>query len=172
MSPSTDLIYTATERRGYRIVAASLCRGVLGMIIFAQAPPSVRTHRNRQFRMMKEERSDVRLMIEPVLSNVELEHDFLWRVHQATPAKGMIGIWNRSHYEDVLIARVHQLVKKKIWKGVSFNLSFHLFLLWLLFWFSSSTVRASCTRESARSNFIMFKWPASAACIRAKGVWE
>jgi len=87
------------------------------MIIFAQAPPSVRTHRNRQFRMMKEERSDVRLMIEPVLSNVELEHDFLWRVHQATPAKGMIGIWNRSHYEDVLIARVHQLVKKKIWKA-------------------------------------------------------
>ena len=50
--------------------------------------------------MMKEERSDVRLMIEPVLSHVELEHDFLWRVHEATPAKGMIGIWNRSHYED------------------------------------------------------------------------
>jgi len=67
--------------------------------------------------MMKEERSDVRLMIEPVLSNVELEHDFLWRVHQATPAKGMIGIWNRSHYEDVLIARVHHLVKKKVWKA-------------------------------------------------------
>ena len=61
--------------------------------------------------MMKEERSDVRLMIEPVLSNVELEHDFLWRVHQATPAKGMIGIWNRSHYEDVLIARVVPLIR-------------------------------------------------------------
>jgi PPK2 family polyphosphate:nucleotide phosphotransferase len=50
-------------------------------------------------------------------TQVELDHDFLWRVHTATPAKGMIGIWNRSHYEDVLIARVHQLVKKEVWKA-------------------------------------------------------
>jgi len=38
----------------------------------------------------------------------ELKHDFLWRVHQHTPAKGMISIFNRSHYEDVLITRVHK----------------------------------------------------------------
>lgn len=37
----------------------------------------------------------------------ELRHDFLWRVHRATPARGMIGIFNRSHYEDVLVVRVH-----------------------------------------------------------------
>ncbi len=37
----------------------------------------------------------------------ELAHDFLWRVHKAVPARGMIGIFNRSHYEDVLVARVH-----------------------------------------------------------------
>ena len=37
----------------------------------------------------------------------ELAHDFLWRVHQHAPAKGMIGIFNRSHYEDVLVTRVH-----------------------------------------------------------------
>lgn len=37
----------------------------------------------------------------------ELSHDFLWRVHLATPAKGMIGIFNRSHYEDILVTRVH-----------------------------------------------------------------
>lgn len=37
----------------------------------------------------------------------ELSHDFLWRVHQHAPAKGMIGIFNRSHYEDILITRVH-----------------------------------------------------------------
>lgn len=37
----------------------------------------------------------------------ELSHDFLWRVHQAAPAKGMIQIFNRSHYEDILITRVH-----------------------------------------------------------------
>lgn len=40
----------------------------------------------------------------------ELEHDFLWRVHKQTPARGMIKIFNRSHYEDVLVTRVHQLV--------------------------------------------------------------
>ena len=47
----------------------------------------------------------------------ELDHDFLWRAHKATPGKGMIGVWNRSHYEDVLIVRVHKLVPKKIWKA-------------------------------------------------------
>jgi PPK2 family polyphosphate:nucleotide phosphotransferase len=50
-------------------------------------------------------------------SQQELEHDFLWRVHQAVPGKGMIGVWNRSHYEDVLIVRVHKLVPKKVWKA-------------------------------------------------------
>ncbi len=46
---------------------------------------------------------------------VELSHDFLWRVHHAVPARGMIGIFNRSHYEDVLVVRVHDLVPKKVW---------------------------------------------------------
>jgi PPK2 family polyphosphate:nucleotide phosphotransferase len=40
----------------------------------------------------------------------ELAHDFLWRIHKAVPAAGMIGIFNRSHYEDVLVPRVHGLV--------------------------------------------------------------
>jgi PPK2 family polyphosphate:nucleotide phosphotransferase len=47
---------------------------------------------------------------------VELAHDFLWRIHEAVPPRGMIGIFNRSHYEDVLIVRVKQLVPKKVWK--------------------------------------------------------
>jgi PPK2 family polyphosphate:nucleotide phosphotransferase len=42
----------------------------------------------------------------------ELRHDFLWRIQQATPARGMIGIFNRSHYEDVLIVRVHGNLSK------------------------------------------------------------
>jgi polyphosphate kinase 2 (PPK2 family) len=42
---------------------------------------------------------------------IELAHDFLWRVHQAAPKHGEIGIFNRSHYEDVLIVRVHDIVK-------------------------------------------------------------
>jgi PPK2 family polyphosphate:nucleotide phosphotransferase len=47
----------------------------------------------------------------------ELAHDFLWRVHQAVPRRGFIGIFNRSHYEDVLVVRVHDLVPKKVWKA-------------------------------------------------------
>src|SRR5450759_5244818 len=43
-------------------------------------------------------------------SALELAHDYLWRVHQRVPARGEIGIFNRSHYEDVLIVRVHALV--------------------------------------------------------------
>jgi PPK2 family polyphosphate:nucleotide phosphotransferase len=43
----------------------------------------------------------------------EQEHDFLWRVHQRVPPRRMIGIFNRSHYEDVLVPRVHKLVSKK-----------------------------------------------------------
>ena len=47
----------------------------------------------------------------------ELAHDFLWRIHKAVPEKGDFGIFNRSHYEDVLIVRVHKLVPKKVWKA-------------------------------------------------------
>ncbi len=46
-------------------------------------------------------------------TSLELAHDFLWRVHAAVPERGMIGVWNRSHYEDVLITRVHGLIDKK-----------------------------------------------------------
>ena len=45
----------------------------------------------------------------------ELDHDYLWRVHRETPAKGEIVIFNRSHYEDVLVVRVHKLVSKEVW---------------------------------------------------------
>jgi PPK2 family polyphosphate:nucleotide phosphotransferase len=47
---------------------------------------------------------------------VELAHDFLWRVHAETPSKGEITIFNRSHYEDVLVVRVHNLVPKSVWE--------------------------------------------------------
>jgi PPK2 family polyphosphate:nucleotide phosphotransferase len=49
-------------------------------------------------------------------SSEELAHDFLWRVHQRTPALGHVGVFNRSHYEDVLVVRVHKLVPKDIWQ--------------------------------------------------------
>jgi len=46
----------------------------------------------------------------------EREHDFLWRVHRHAPRLGEFSIFNRSHYEDVLVVRVHDLVPKKLWK--------------------------------------------------------
>jgi PPK2 family polyphosphate:nucleotide phosphotransferase len=49
-------------------------------------------------------------------SQEELDHDFLWRVHKAVPATGMIGIFNRSHYEDVLVVRVHNFVPESVWR--------------------------------------------------------
>ncbi len=52
-----------------------------------------------------------------VPSPEEAAHDFLWRVHRAVPPFGDIGIFNRSHYEDVLVVRVHNLVPKKVWSA-------------------------------------------------------
>jgi PPK2 family polyphosphate:nucleotide phosphotransferase len=49
-------------------------------------------------------------------SDEESSHDFLWRYHQRTPQRGMISIFNRSHYEDVLIVRVKQLVPQEVWQ--------------------------------------------------------
>ncbi len=48
-------------------------------------------------------------------SAIELEHDFLWRIHKEVPGRGEVGIFNRSHYEDVLVVRVHNLVPKDVW---------------------------------------------------------
>lgn len=50
-------------------------------------------------------------------TELELRHDFLWRIHQHTPARGQMTIFNRSHYEDVLIARVKNLVPESRWKA-------------------------------------------------------
>lgn len=46
----------------------------------------------------------------------ELDHDYLWRVHRQLPGKGEVVVFNRSHYEDVLVVRVHELVPKAVWK--------------------------------------------------------
>lgn len=47
----------------------------------------------------------------------ELAHDFLWRIHKQTPGKGEITIFNRSHYEDVLVVRVHKFAPDKVWRA-------------------------------------------------------
>jgi PPK2 family polyphosphate:nucleotide phosphotransferase len=46
----------------------------------------------------------------------ELRHDFLWRIHQAVPGRGTIGVFNRSHYEDVLVVRVRRLAPESVWR--------------------------------------------------------
>jgi PPK2 family polyphosphate:nucleotide phosphotransferase len=51
-----------------------------------------------------------------VPSTEELAHDYLWRVHKVTPRRGLIGIFNRSHYEDVLVVRVKELVPEATWR--------------------------------------------------------
>jgi len=51
-----------------------------------------------------------------VPTDEELSHDYLWRVHKQVPGKGEIVIFNRSHYEDVLVVRVHSLVPASVWK--------------------------------------------------------
>lgn len=58
----------------------------------------------------------VRITSFKVPSKLELAHDFLWRVHMAVPARGMIGIFNRSHYEDVLVVRVDNIVPESVWR--------------------------------------------------------
>lgn len=58
----------------------------------------------------------VRVVSFKVPTEHELAHDFLWRVHQQTPRRGEIAIFNRSHYEDVLVVRVHNLVPELVWR--------------------------------------------------------
>jgi PPK2 family polyphosphate:nucleotide phosphotransferase len=58
----------------------------------------------------------VRVVSFKVPTERELAHDFLWRVHQHTPGRGEIAIFNRSHYEDVLVVRVHNLVPEETWR--------------------------------------------------------
>lgn len=49
-------------------------------------------------------------------STLERQHDFLWRVHRHAPGLGQVAVFNRSHYEDVLVVRVHGLVETKVWR--------------------------------------------------------
>ncbi|WP_456476727.1 polyphosphate kinase 2 family protein [Oceanithermus sp.] len=67
----------------------------------------------RVFRMVNPQGVRVASFKKPTA--LELAHDYLWRVHARVPARGEIGIFNRSHYEDVLVVRVHDLVPPEVW---------------------------------------------------------
>lgn len=58
----------------------------------------------------------VRVASFKVPTPIETDHDFLWRVHSQVPGKGELTVFNRSHYEDVLVVRVHKLVPEPVWK--------------------------------------------------------
>jgi len=58
----------------------------------------------------------VRVASFKIPSAIEMDHDYLWRIHQQTPGKGEMVIFNRSHYEDMLVVRVHKLVPEEVWK--------------------------------------------------------
>src|SRR5215208_7187368 len=93
----------AEERRSLLIVLQGIDAagkdGTVKHVLRGTNPSGVRVH------SFKEPSSD------------ELAHDFLWRYHQATPADGMIGVFNRSHYEDVLVVRVKELAPERLWRS-------------------------------------------------------
>jgi PPK2 family polyphosphate:nucleotide phosphotransferase len=67
------------------------------------------------FRSVNPMGCDVTSFKEPI--DIEKEHDFLWRIEQRVPRRRMIGIFNRSHYEDVIVPRIHKTVPKKVWSA-------------------------------------------------------
>ncbi|HEX2722667.1 MAG TPA: PPK2 family polyphosphate kinase [Gemmatimonadaceae bacterium] len=94
-------VFNADARHALLIVLqgrdASGKDGVLRTVVSAANPAGVRVHSFK------------------VPTPNELAHDYLWRIHQVVPEKGTMGIFNRSHYEDVLVVRVHELVPRSVW---------------------------------------------------------
>ena len=110
-------------------------------------------------------------------SAIELAHDFLWRIHAAVPAKGTIGIFNRSHYEDVLIARVHKLVPKDVWQARYDEInSFERHLsesgVYVLKFFLHMSAEEQQRRFEARLEDPAKNWKASAADFKEQQFWE
>jgi len=110
-------------------------------------------------------------------SPIELEHDFLWRIHAAVPGKGEIGIFNRSQYEDVLIARVHGLVPRAVWKKRYGAINAFEKLLTennvqILKFFLHMSAEEQEKRFMARLNDPRKNWKASAADFTERKFWK
>jgi PPK2 family polyphosphate:nucleotide phosphotransferase len=110
-------------------------------------------------------------------SSAEADHDFLWRIHAAVPAKGDIGIFNRSHYEDVLVTRVHGLVPEKVWKARYDQINAfervltdnHVVILKLFLFISKEEQRE---RLQARLDDPTKNWKFSAADLEERKRWD
>ena len=110
-------------------------------------------------------------------STEELEHDFLWRYHNKAPAKGMVTIFNRSHYEEVLVVRVKNLVPEEVWSQRYDTINA----------FEDALVRSGVTivkfflhiskdeqkrRLESRLSDPQKRWKFSAADIRERRLWD
>lgn len=110
-------------------------------------------------------------------SSLELAHDFLWRIHAAVPPKGAIGIFNRSHYEDVLIARVHKLAPKPVWRARYAQINnFEQMLsengVHILKFFLHISKEEQEKRFEERLNQANKNWKASAADFHERTYWD
>jgi len=107
----------------------------------------------------------------------DLDHDFLWRIHAAVPPKGSIGIFNRSHYEDVLIARVHELVPPAVWtKRYTEINDFEKMLtennVCILKFFLHMSKQEQCRRFDDRLADPRKNWKVSPADFREREYWD
>ncbi len=107
----------------------------------------------------------------------ELNHDFLWRIHQHIPAKGMIEIFNRSHYEDVLITRVRQLVPEAVWKARYDHINHFEKQLAdngtiILKFYLHISKEAQAERLKAREDDLSKRWKISAGDYKERLFWD
>jgi PPK2 family polyphosphate:nucleotide phosphotransferase len=110
-------------------------------------------------------------------STTELDHDFLWRIHIAVPPKGGIGIFNRSHYEDVLVARVHDLAPAAVWKKRYAQINdFEKMLtenkVHILKFFLHESKAEQGKRFDARLNDPRKNWKSSPADFKEREYWD
>jgi PPK2 family polyphosphate:nucleotide phosphotransferase len=107
----------------------------------------------------------------------ELDHDYLWRVHKATPRRGYIGIFNRSHYEDVLVVRVHNLVPEEVWRQRYEQINHFERLLadtgtTILKFFINISKEEQKERFEARLQDPRKNWKFSMGDVKERGYWD
>ena len=107
----------------------------------------------------------------------EANHDFLWRYHKSAPARGRIGIFNRSHYEDVLIVRVKNLAPEEIWRGRygqinDFERNLSLDGITVLKFFLHISKDEQRRRLQSRLDNPDKRWKFSSADIKERAFWD
>ncbi len=107
----------------------------------------------------------------------EWDHDFLWRVHHAVPGKGVVGIWNRSHYEDVLVPRVHKQISEAVWRERCEDINAFERLLTrngvtILKFFLHISKDEQKGRLQARLNDVKKLWKFNPADLKERALWD